>query len=113
MPRQHDEYRRCAIEVADIRFMEGLPYHCWVEFAQTAVYRARGSHGPREAPPIAVKHRQRPEKGAVAVEPCFHCHCQRLEISAAMVIHAAFWLSGGAACVIDREQPALVADLAM
>ena len=79
-----------------------------IELAQAQMRRARSSHAPREAPAVAVEHRQRPEEGAVAVEPRFQRHRQRLQVGAAVVVHDALRLAGGAARVVDRDQPALV-----
>ena len=111
VPREHDrapsaralkcvtpDSRRCR----QISSGSSLRRHRWV--APAAVTR------PGETPAVAMKHRQRPQEVARAIEPHVQRHRERLQVGAAVVIHHAFGRAGGAARVVDREQAALVGD---
>ena len=79
-----------------------------LELRQAQMHAAHRRDRPREAPAVAVEHRQRPQVDGVAVEPHVQRHRQRLQVRAAMVVHDALGPRGRAARVVEREQRTLV-----
>ena len=109
-PCDHDEHGRRRAEMRDTGFAQVPPDQRGFEFAQAQVGRTRRGDAPRKAPAVAVKHRQRPQVRAVAIEPHVRHHRERLQVRTAVVIHHALGFAGGAARVVDGEHPALVGD---
>ena len=61
-------------------------------------------HRPRVSPAVAVKHRQRPQIDRVAVEPEGDRIADRIQKSAAMVVHDALWIAGRAGGVVESNR---------
>ena len=76
--------------------------------AKAEVLAARGGDRPREAPPVAVEHRQGPEEHRRGFQSGVECHRQRLEERAAVVVLDAFGPARRPARVVDGEQAELI-----
>ena len=69
---------------------------------------ADGGQRPREAPPVAVEHRQRPQVDGVVREVPADDVRQRIEVRAAVVVDHSLRLPGGARGVVERDGAPLV-----
>ena len=74
----------------------GLQYQSCVDFAQTHMHTAQHGDGPREAPAVAVKHRQGPEVARKVGHVPRHRIADRVQVSATVVGDYALGVTGGA-----------------
>src|SRR5262249_20617901 len=81
---------------------------CWVNFAQTDVGAAHCDHRPREAPAVAVEHRQGPKVDRLGGQRPGHDISYGFQERAAMVINYALRIAGGAGGVVERDRAAFV-----
>ena len=77
--------------------------------AQAHVGAGVGRHGPRKAPAVAVKHRQRPKIHRVMRHAQRDDVARRVEVRAAMVVDHPLGVAGGAGRVVERDRIPLVA----
>jgi hypothetical protein len=81
-----------------------------VDLAQAHVPTAHRADGPREAPPVAVEHRQRPQVDALRAQPGLHDLAEGVEVGAPVVVDRALGLPGRARGVVDRDRLVLVGE---
>ena len=97
----HD--RRAAV-VADLVLADRVEDRLGFHPPQADVGAGDGGDGPREAPAVAVEHRQRPQvdrmPGQVPAEDVVH----RIEVGAAVVDHHALRVAGRARGVVEADR---------
>ena len=108
IPDRHRQHRRRRAEMRDTGFAHVSPDRARIELRKAQVHAAGRRHRPREAPAVAMEHRQGPQVHGVAGQPHVNRHRERLQVRAAMVVHHALRPRGRAARVVDREHSALV-----
>ncbi len=106
--RQAGQHGRCSGQVGDPLVPDRLPDALRVDLAQGDVGRPGCGDRPREAPAVAVEHRQRPEVRGARVQPGLRGHRERLQVGAAVGVHDALGTTGRAAGVVERQQRQLV-----
>ncbi len=79
-----------------------------LDLAQADVDAGVGGHRPREAPAVAVEHRQRPQVHRVPRHAPVDDVRQRVEIRAAVMVDDALRVAGGAGRVVERDRVPLV-----
>ena len=106
--RQHRQHGRRALEVGDPLLPQQSPDLSRLDPAQADVGGPGRRHRPREAPAVAVEHRQRPQVHRRRGQAGVPDHRQRLQVGAAVVVHHALRPAGGAGGVVHRQQRPLV-----
>ena len=91
----------------DSLLVEQPPDERRVDLRQADVRGARRCHRPREAPPVAMEHRQRPEVDRARGQPGVHDLRERVQGRAAVREHDALRAAGGAARVVDADRVVL------
>ena len=101
----HD--RRAAV-VGDLVRAHRVEDRLRLDLAQADVDAGVGGHRPREAPAVAVEHRQRPQVHRVPRHAPVDDVRQRVEIGAAVMVDDALRIAGGAGRVVERDRVPLV-----
>ena len=90
---------------------------CQTRSASTVAHRHMSSadrgYRPREAPAVAVEHRQRPQVHRLGRHPGGDHLAERVEIRAAICVLDTLWLARGARGVVDRDRLLLVLEPAL
>ena len=86
------------------------PHLARVDLADRHVRRADRRHRPREAPAVAVEHRQRPQVRRLGRQPGHDALGQRVQVRAAVGVLHALRPAGGARRVVDRDRLLLVGE---
>ncbi len=105
---QHRVDDRRAAVVRDLVRADRLEDRLRLDAAQADVDAGVRRHRPREAPAVAVEHRQRPQVHGVARHAPVDDVRQRVQVGAAMVIDDALRIAGGAGRVVERDRIPLV-----
>ena len=80
-----------------------------LDLAQADIGPGVGRHGPREAPAVAVEHRQRPQVDRVVRHAPGDDVADRVQVRAAVVVDDALRIAGGARGVVERDRVPFVA----
>jgi hypothetical protein len=99
--RHHD---RRAAEMRDLVSADGVVHRGRAHLAQAHMCAGHDRDRPREAPAVAVEHRQGPEIDASLAHAAGEHVADGEEISAAMVIDHALGVAGRARGVIERDR---------
>jgi len=96
----------CTVVVGHALGVDQLP-------GELGVHRAHGhmtrrGDGPREAPAVAVEHRQRPQVHRIGAQPGVDHFAQRVQVGAAVGVLHPLWPARGAGGVVDRDRLLLV-----
>src|SRR5262249_661287 len=75
----------------------------WIDLAKTDVGAGNGRDRPWKAPPVAVKHRQRPQIHRVPRHAPAEDIANRVEVRAAMVVGDALGIPGRARGGVERD----------
>ena len=105
---QHVEDSRRPAHVRDAMLDDHRKDQSGIDLAQADMRTAHGHHRPREAPAVAMEHRQGPQIDGFRRHRPGHDVSDGLEKSAAMVIDHALRVSGRAGCVVERDRVAFV-----
>ena len=101
-----DDRRRAV--VIDALAPDRLEDRLRLDLAQAHVHAAEQGHGPREAPAVAVEHRQRPQVARKVRHRPGGRVAHGVEVRAAVMRDHAFRVAGGARGVRDRDRIPLV-----
>ena len=104
--RHHD---RRAAKVRHFVIGDGVEDRRGTHRAEADMRAGNDRQGPGEAPAVAVKHRQRPQIDRMLAHAAGDDVAEREQISAAVMIHHAFRIAGGARGVVERDRVPLVA----
>ena len=104
---EHHEHGRCPVQVGDAFVLEESPDQRRVDLVEADMARAGGGYRPREAPAVAVKHRQRPEIDGAAIEPRVRQFGDGIQVRAAMCVHDALRSTRRTARVVDADRVVL------
>ena len=74
-----------------------------IDLAQADVGSGIRGHGPWEAPAIAMKHRQRPQKHAIRTHAQLERDAERVQVRAAVGADHSLGFAGRTAGVIDAD----------
>ena len=121
--RRHRALERRGVRVVDERRLHGRravvvrhallaeqpPDRLRIDRAQADVRARRRGHRPREAPAVAVEHRQRPQVDRVVAELGLDHLAERVQVRAAVRVDDALRAAGRARGVVDRDRLLLVA----
>src|SRR6476661_1684559 len=92
------------VRVRDALLVDQPPDGWRIALGQANVHPARSGHGPREAPAVAVEHRQGPEVDRAWPKAGMHDCRERVQRRAAMGVHHAFRPPCRAARVVDADR---------
>ena len=106
---ERDLDRRRAVVVRHALLAEQPPDQPRIDLAQADVRAAGRGHRPREAPAVAVEHRQRPQVDRVVAELGLDHLAERVQVRAAVGVDDALRAAGRARGVVDRDRLLLVA----
>ena len=104
---EHHQHRRRPVQVGDPFLLEETPDQRRIDLGKADMPCACCSHGPGEAPAVAMKHRQRPQIDGAAIEPCVRQFGKRIQVRAAMCVHHALRSTGRPARVVDADRVVL------
>ena len=107
---EHREHGRRAAQVGDALLVDQAPDLLRAHRAQAHLRAAGGHDRPGVAPAVAVEHRQGPEVDRVHAVAGGDVLAERVEVGAAVRVHHALRLPGGARRVVDRDRRVLVVD---
>ena len=99
---------RGAAVVRDALGHEQLPDALRLDLADAHVPAADGGHAPRQAPAVAVEHRQRPQVHGARVHAGLKRDAERAQVRAAVRVDRALRPARGARGVVDRDRVVLV-----
>ena len=98
---QHIQHNRCATEVRDFVFFNGAVNGIGAHMTQRYADPSCGGQRPREAPTVAMELWQNPQIHRVFAHIPGHDVIHGIQISAAVVVHHAFRITGGAGGVVQ------------
>jgi hypothetical protein len=90
--------------VIDLFLLDQIEHQIGADLAQADIGADRGGDGPREAPAVAVKHRQGPQIGRMQAHVPHHGVADRVQIRAAMVVDHPFGIAGRAGGVVEGNR---------
>ena len=105
---QHVEHGRRAAHMRHAVLDDHREDQRRIDLAQADMRAAHRDHRPREAPAVAVEHRQRPQIDRLRRQRPRHDVADRFQERAAVVIDHALRIAGGARGVVERDRAALV-----
>ena len=94
---------RCAAIVRHAVLSHRVENQLRVDLAQAHIGACIGGHGPREAPAVAVEHRQRPQVHGMLRHAPGHDVANRIQIGAPVMVDHALGVAGGARGVVERN----------
>ena len=92
-----------AAVVGDAFVADQVEHGLGIELAQAHVHAGARGDSPREAPAVAMEQRQRPQIHRVLGHVPFKDVADRVHVGAAIVIHHALGVAGGARRVVQRD----------
>ena len=98
---QHDGR---AAQVGDLLPLDEVEHPGRLQPPQADVRAGHRGHAPREAPAVAVKHRQRPQVGRAVVHADLQRRGHGVQVAAAVRVQHPLGVAGGAAGVIDADR---------
>ncbi len=90
--------------MGDLVIGDGVVHRARAHLAQAHMGAGDDRERPREAPAVAVEHRQRPEIDAVLAHAAGERVADREQMGAAVVIDDALGVAGGARRVVERDR---------
>ena len=108
----HHLHSRGPVVVGHPFGVDEIPYQSGIQAAQSHVTASGGSHGPGEAPPVAVEHGKGPQVGGLGRQARDDHLVERIEIGAPISVLHSFRTTGRARGVIYRDCLLLVLESA-